>query len=127
MKVAVISGASWAQFDRRPVDELARTADGAHSASISGRSASSTTALTSHFPWRRIGRRWRGWPSPVANAHRPFDSTFLSPWPTSPPQERRAASFDGPNLKRRANHFDSGRDVIKVLTTGVRELMDAER
>lgn len=127
MRVAVISGASRTQFDRRPVDELARTSYGVHSAGISNRSVSSTAALTRHFPWRRIRRRTRGWPPSVANVCRPFDDTFLSPWPTMPPQERRAPSFGGRNLKRRANHFDSRRDVIKLLSTGVREGMDAER
>ena len=128
MRVAIISifGVSWAQVDR-PVDELARTAERAHSASTSRRSDPSTTALTSHLARRRIGRRWRGWRPPVANARRKFDSTILSPWPTTPLQELRAASFDGSNLKRGANHFDSDRDEIKLFTTGVRELMDAER
>jgi len=127
IKVAVISGVSRTQFDRRPVDEFARTSDEAHSAGVSDRRASSNTALTRPFPWRRIRRRTRGWPPSVANVRRPFDSTFLSPWPTTPPQERRAPSFGEPNWKRQAQQFDSGRDVIKLLTSGVRELMDAER
>jgi len=113
--------------DCRLVDELAEAADEAHSAGILGRSASSTLALTRHFASWRIWRRWRGGPPPVTNACRPFANTFLSPWPTTSPQKHRAASFDGPNLKRRANGFYPGRDVTKLLTTGVHSLMDAKR